>query len=115
MPLTNQGIVSSALWQQGWGLPEKDLKAMADQGQLTIDKVVPALVSQLGVLQGEFSALPPTVSGSMQKVTNSFYGMGWWGEPGNWREQMHFLGALMGWQVRWILLHLPLSVGPSVT
>ncbi|HGV3452987.1 TPA: phage tail tape measure protein [Raoultella planticola] len=61
----------------GMGVARKDLKAMADQGQLTIYKVVPALISQLGVLQGEFSALPPTVSGSMQKVTNSF--MAWVG------------------------------------
>ncbi|HHG1935597.1 TPA: phage tail tape measure protein [Klebsiella pneumoniae] len=61
----------------GMGVARKDLKAMADQGKLTIDKVVPALISQLGVLQGEFSALPPTVSGSMQKVTNSF--MAWVG------------------------------------
>lgn len=61
----------------GMGVARKDLKAMADQGQLTIDKVVPALISQLGVLQGEFSALPPTVSGSLQKVTNSF--MAWIG------------------------------------
>ncbi|MCI8018470.1 phage tail tape measure protein [Klebsiella pneumoniae] len=61
----------------GMGVARKDLKAMADQGKLTIDKVVPALISQLGVLQGEFSTLPPTVSGSMQKVTNSF--MAWVG------------------------------------
>ena len=61
----------------GMGVARKDLKAMADQGQLTIDKVVPALISQLGVLQGEISSLPPTVSGSMQKVTNSF--MAWVG------------------------------------
>ncbi|HCB0012762.1 phage tail tape measure protein [Klebsiella pneumoniae] len=61
----------------GMGVARKDLKAMADQGQLTNDKVVPALISQLGVLQGEFSSLPPTVSGSMQKVTNSF--MAWVG------------------------------------
>jgi tape measure domain-containing protein len=38
----------------GMGVARKDLKAMADQGQLTIDKVVPALISQLGVLQGVF-------------------------------------------------------------
>jgi tape measure domain-containing protein len=38
----------------GMGVARKDLKAMADQGQLTIDKVVPALISQLGVLQGSF-------------------------------------------------------------
>uniref|UniRef100_UPI0031DA1272 phage tail tape measure protein n=1 Tax=Enterobacter hormaechei TaxID=158836 RepID=UPI0031DA1272 len=61
----------------GMGVARKDLKAMADQGQLTIDKVVPALMSQLGSLQGEFASMPQTVSGSLQKVTNSF--MAWIG------------------------------------
>lgn len=61
----------------GMGVARKDLKSMADQGKLTIDKVVPALMSQLGVLQGEFATMPQTVSGSLQKVTNSF--MGWVG------------------------------------
>lgn len=61
----------------GMGVARKDLKAMADQGQLTIDKVVPALMSQLGSLQGEFASMPQTVSGSLQKVTNSF--MAWVG------------------------------------
>ncbi|WP_370604610.1 phage tail tape measure protein [Escherichia coli] len=56
----------------GMGVARKDLKSMADQGQLTIDKVVPALMSQLGSLQGEFEAMPKTVSGSFQKVENSF-------------------------------------------
>ncbi|EPE9327199.1 phage tail tape measure protein, partial [Enterobacter asburiae] len=50
----------------------KDLKSMADQGQLTIDKVVPAITSQLQAMQGEFEAMPKTVSGSFQKVENSF-------------------------------------------
>ncbi|MDU5179024.1 MAG: phage tail tape measure protein, partial [Veillonella sp.] len=61
----------------GMGVARKDLKSMADQGQLTIDKVVPALISQLGSLQGEFASMPQTVSGSLQKVTNSF--MAWVG------------------------------------
>ncbi|KJN16281.1 phage tail tape measure protein [Enterobacter sichuanensis] len=61
----------------GMGVARKDLKSMADQGQLTIDKVVPALMSQLGSLQGEFASMPQTVSGSLQKVTNSF--MAWVG------------------------------------
>lgn len=61
----------------GMGVARKDLKNMADQGQLTIDKVVPALMSQLGSLQGEFASMPQTVSGSLQKVTNSF--MAWVG------------------------------------
>jgi len=61
----------------GMGVARKDLKAMADQGQLTIDKVVPALIGQLDNLRGEFASMPQTVSGSMQKVTNSF--MAWVG------------------------------------
>ncbi|HBB8440878.1 TPA: phage tail tape measure protein [Escherichia coli] len=61
----------------GMGVARKDLKSMADQGQLTIDKVVPALMSQLGALQGEFASMPQTVSGSLQKGTNSF--MAWVG------------------------------------
>lgn len=56
----------------GMGVARKDLKAMADQGLLTIDKVVPALISQLGTLQGEFAAMPATVSGSITKVENAF-------------------------------------------
>jgi tape measure domain-containing protein len=56
----------------GMGVARKDLKAMADQGLLTIDKVVPALISQLGVLQGEFKDLPGSVSRATTTVSNSF-------------------------------------------
>lgn len=56
----------------GMGVARKDLKAMADQGLLTIDKVVPAITSQLQAMQGEFEAMPKTVSSSFQKVENSF-------------------------------------------
>ncbi|NIF20576.1 phage tail tape measure protein [Candidatus Pantoea multigeneris] len=65
----------------GMGVARKDLKGMADQGQLTIDKVVPALINQLGTLQKEFAAMPQTVSGAMQKVSNSF--MAWVGNINN--------------------------------
>ena len=61
----------------GMGVARKDLKSMADQGKLTIDVVVPAIISQLGTLQGEFAAMPQTVSGSVEKVANSF--MAWVG------------------------------------
>ena len=61
----------------GMGVARKDLKSMADQGKLTIDKVVPALISQLDTLRSEYSTLPQTFSGSIQKVTNSF--MSWVG------------------------------------
>ncbi|WP_045047449.1 phage tail tape measure protein [Rouxiella chamberiensis] len=56
----------------GMGVARKDLKSMADQGQLTIDKVVPALISQLGKLRGEYQSLPASVSGSVTKVENAF-------------------------------------------
>lgn len=56
----------------GMGVARKDLKSMADQGQLTIDKVVPALISQLGKLRGEYESLPASVGGSVTKVENAF-------------------------------------------
>jgi phage-related minor tail protein len=59
------------------GVARKDLKAMADNGLLTIDKVVPAITAQLRVMQAEFESMPKTVSGSTQKVENAF--MAWVG------------------------------------
>lgn len=56
----------------GMGVARKDLKAMADQGKLTIDKVVPALISQLGKLRDEYGELPQTVSSSTTRIENSF-------------------------------------------
>ncbi len=61
----------------GMGVARKDLKAMADAGKLTIDQVVPAIISQLGTMQNEFAAMPQTVSSSIQRVSNSF--MAWVG------------------------------------
>lgn len=50
---------------------------MADNGKLTADKVVPALISQLGALRDEYAAMPDTVSSSATKVENAF--MAWVG------------------------------------
>ncbi|EFK6114943.1 tape measure protein, partial [Escherichia coli] len=61
----------------GMGVARKDLKAMADDGKLTADKVVPALISQLGILRDEYAAMPETVSSSITKVENAF--MAWVG------------------------------------
>ncbi|TOZ47160.1 phage tail tape measure protein [Enterobacter cloacae] len=61
----------------GMGVARKDLKAMADQGQLTADKVVPALISQLGTMRGEFEVMPQTVSTATTKIENAF--MAWVG------------------------------------
>ena len=59
------------------GVARKDLKAMADAGQLTADKVVPALISQLGSLREEYNAMPQTVSAATTKIENAF--MAWVG------------------------------------
>ncbi|MGH8382631.1 tape measure protein [Pseudomonas sp.] len=56
----------------GMGVARKDLKAMADQGLITIDKLVPALISQLGVLNDEFGKMPPSVSRSATSLNNAF-------------------------------------------
>ncbi|EEC7673838.1 phage tail tape measure protein, partial [Escherichia coli] len=61
----------------GMGVARKDLKAMADDGKLTADKVVPALISQLEVLRDEYAAMPETVSDGITKVENAF--MAWVG------------------------------------
>ncbi|END4965004.1 tape measure protein, partial [Salmonella enterica subsp. enterica serovar Bareilly] len=61
----------------GMGVARKDLKAMADQGMLTADKVVPALISQLGTMRGEFESMPQTVSAATTKIENAF--MAWVG------------------------------------
>ncbi len=63
-------------WLQAWAWPVNDLKAMADDGQLTADKVVPALISQLGVLRDEYAAMPETVSDGITKVETPLW-PGW--------------------------------------
>lgn len=63
----------------GMGVARKDLKTWLTR-QLTIDKVVPALMSQLGSLQGEFASMPQTVSGS-RKSHKLVHGMGWRCQP----------------------------------
>lgn len=77
----------------GMGVARKDLKAMADQGQLTIDRVVPALTSQLGKLQGEFAAMPDSVAGSVTKVQNAF--QQWVGEANNTSGATSTLSGLL--------------------
>lgn len=77
----------------GMGVARKDLKAMADQGQLTIDRVVPALTSQLGKLQGEFASMPDSVAGSVTKVQNAF--QQWVGEANNTSGATSTLSGLL--------------------
>jgi len=56
----------------GLGITSAELKVLADDGLLTVDKVLPALLSQLGVLQQEFAAMPNSISGSMNGLSNAF-------------------------------------------
>lgn len=68
---TNGDRVIRAL-AAGMGVARKDLKSMADDGLITIDKLVPALTGQLGVLKEEFDKIPPSVSGSITTLNNAF-------------------------------------------
>ena len=58
-----------------WARLQVIWKAMADNGKLTADKVVPALISQLGALRDEYAAMPDTVSSSATKVGKRLYGL----------------------------------------
>ncbi|MDD1976925.1 tape measure protein [Pseudomonas tussilaginis] len=68
---TNGDRVIRAL-ATGMGVARKDLKAMADDGLITIDKLVPALTGQLATLKEEFDRIPPSVSGSITTLNNAF-------------------------------------------
>lgn len=54
------------------------LRNMANNGQLTTDKLIPILTN-VELLRKEFDTLPASVSGSAQKVENAF--MAWVGAP----------------------------------
>ncbi|WP_261666888.1 phage tail tape measure protein [Erwinia mallotivora] len=56
------------------------LRNMANNGQLTTDKIVPILTN-VDQLRKEFDSLPAAISGSMQKVENAF--MAWVGGANN--------------------------------
>ena len=56
----------------GMGVAQKDLKAMADEGKLTTDKIVPALISQLSTLKAEFDSMPNSVSAASTRIKNAF-------------------------------------------
>jgi len=56
----------------GLNVPIGRLRAMAEQGQLTADVVVRALLSQKDKLAAEYSQLPATVSQSLTRLQNAF-------------------------------------------
>ncbi|CCW31109.1 putative tail component [Xenorhabdus nematophila F1] len=67
----NGGRLIQAL-ADGMGVARTQLKGMANDGLLTMDKVIPALLSQLGKLQDEYSSMGATVEKSMARVQNAF-------------------------------------------
>jgi tape measure domain-containing protein len=55
----------------GLGVTGVELRKMAAAGQLTSDKVIPALNSQLGLLREETKKMPVSVSDAMTKLGNA--------------------------------------------
>lgn len=68
--MENGGRLAKLL-ADGLGVTVGGLRNMANNGQLTTDKIVP-LLTNVEVLRKEFENLPASVSGSAQKVQNAF-------------------------------------------
>ena len=56
----------------GLGVATGQLRAMAEEGELTADKVIKALQSQAKAIQGEFATLPATIGRSVQNLSTSW-------------------------------------------
>ncbi len=98
-------MVLFVLWLPGMGVAHKDPKAMADDGKLTADKVVPALISQLGTLRDEYAAMPDTRGSSATKVENAF--MAWVGGANDASGATKTLTGIMNGVANDILIRLP--------
>ena len=55
----------------GLNVPISALRQMAEQGELTADKVVKAVLSQGDAIRREYTTIPLTVSGAFQQITNA--------------------------------------------
>ncbi|WBU47580.1 phage tail tape measure protein [Kosakonia pseudosacchari] len=73
--MENGGRLAKLL-AQGLGTTVGGLRNMANNGELTTDKIVP-LLTNVEQLRKEFDSLPASISGSAQKVENAF--MAWVG------------------------------------
>lgn len=56
----------------GMGVPIEAMRSMAEEGELTRDRIIEALTSQSGVIDKEFSKLEITVDQSLTQLSNSF-------------------------------------------
>lgn len=77
--MENGGRLAKLL-ANGLGTTIGGLRNMANNGELTTDKIVP-LLTNVGQLRKEFETLPASISGSSQKVENAF--MAWVGGANN--------------------------------
>ncbi|MGK3115339.1 phage tail tape measure protein [Candidatus Pantoea formicae] len=68
--MENGGRLAKLL-ADGLGVTVGGLRNMANNGELTTDKIVP-LLTNVEVLRKEFDSLPASISGSAQKVQNAF-------------------------------------------
>lgn len=68
--MENGGRLAKLL-ADGLGTTVGGLRNMANNGELTTDKIVP-LLTNVQVLRKEFETLPASISGSAQKVQNAF-------------------------------------------
>ncbi len=68
--MENGGRLAKLL-ADGLGVTVGGLRNMANNGELTTDKIVP-LLTNVEVLRKEFESLPASISGSAQKVQNAF-------------------------------------------
>ncbi|SEK37573.1 phage tail tape measure protein, lambda family [Kosakonia sacchari] len=68
------------LLADGLGTTVGGLRNMANNGELTTEKIMP-LLTNVGLLRKEFDTLPASISGSAQKVENAF--MAWVGGANN--------------------------------
>lgn len=56
----------------GLNVPRGALRALVNEGKVTADQIVKALLSQRAVLEREFASLPLTVAGALTQVRNAF-------------------------------------------
>jgi tape measure domain-containing protein len=70
--MENGPRVAKAL-ADGLGVPTGALRKMAEQGQLTSDLVLKALLSQKDAIASEYAKLDSTVSGTLTQIKNRFF------------------------------------------
>lgn len=82
------------LLADGLGTTVGGLRNMANNGELTTDKIVP-LLTNVEILRKEFDTLPASISGSAQKVENAF--LAWVGGANSAVGASSMLSGALDW------------------